>query len=154
MSATSFFEKYLRPNFEEWTASPLEKRRAMNAILSLSQMTDWFYHENKSDPSKADSAKSVNDLRKHLVQNERSDFQIIWDVADAYKHFMLGRTSAKVKKAEDISIQKTSYFAGDYAAEVYSQVEDELVVDIDGDLRSVMSFAQNVYKMWERILER
>jgi hypothetical protein len=154
MSATSFFEKYLRPNFEEWTASPLGERRAMNAILSLSQMTDWFYHENKSDPAKTASAKSVNDLRKHLVQNECSDFQYIWDVADAHKHFVLERKSAKVKKADDVSFQKTSYFAEDYAAEEYSQVEDELVVDIDGDLRSVMSCAQNVYKMWERKLER
>lgn len=67
---------------------------------------------------------------------------------------MLSRTSAKAKKAEDISIQKMSYFAEDYAAEEYSQVEDELVVDIDGELRSVMSCAQNVYKMWECILER
>jgi hypothetical protein len=154
MSAKSFFEKYLRPNFEEWTANPIDERRAMNAILSLSQMTDWFYHENKSDLSKIASAKNLNDFREQLIQNKCSDFQYIWDVADAHKHFVLDRRSAKVKKADDVSVQKTSYFAEDYAAEEYSQDEDELVVDIgDGDLRSVMGYAQNVYKMWECILQ-
>jgi hypothetical protein len=155
MSAKSFFEKYLRPNIDDWTANPIDERRAMNAILSLNQMTDWFYNENKSDPSKIALAQNLNDFREHLIQNECSDFQYIWDVADAHKHFMLYRKSANVKKAEDTSVQKTSYFAKGYVEEGYIQDEDELVVDIgDGDLRSLMSYAQNVYKMWGRILQR
>jgi hypothetical protein len=154
MSAHIYFEKYLRPNFEEWSANPLDERRAMNAVLSLNQMADWFFYENKSQPSRVANARKVREFREHLVKCECDDFQIIWDVADAHKHFMLDNKYAKVKRAEDISIQKTSYFAEDYAAEEYSQDEDELVVNIDGDLRSVMSCAQNVYKMWECMLER
>ena len=125
----------------------------MNAVLSLNHMADWFYFRDCAGLPRIQATKKMNEFRTSLIE-KCDDFQIIWDVADAYKHFMLSRTSAKAKKAEDISIQKTSYFAEDYAAEEYSQVEDELVVDIDGELRSVMSCAQNVYKMWECILER
>jgi hypothetical protein len=153
MSAKSFFEKYLRPNFEEWTASPIDERRAMNAILSLSQMADWFYHENKSDPSKTASAKSVKDLRKHLVQSVCSDFQLIWDVAEANKHFELNRKSAQVKEARMTSVQKTPYLEEGYWEDGYVEDTDELVVDLGGgDFRSIIVSARRVYEMWERML--
>jgi hypothetical protein len=155
MSARSFFEKYLRPNFEDWMVSPIDERRAMNAILSLNQMTDWFYHEIKSNPSQLALAASVSDLRKHLAQNECSDFQLIWDVADAHKHFKLDRKSAKVIGAEMTSIQKTQYVEEGYWDDGYVEDEDELVVDLgSGDLRSIIVFAQRIYEMWERLLAK
>jgi hypothetical protein len=155
MSARNFFEKYLRPNFEEWATCPADERRAMNAVLSLNQMADWFFYENKTHKSQVGDALSVGQYRDHLVRCECADFQIIRDVAEAHKHFMLKNIYAKVKRAEDTSVQKTSYFAKGYVEEGYIRDEDELVVDIgDGDLRSLMSYAQNVYKMWGRILDR
>ena len=68
MSAHIYFEKYLRPNFEEWSANPLDERRAMNAVLSLNHMADWFYFRDCAGLPRIQATKKMNEFRTSLIE--------------------------------------------------------------------------------------
>jgi hypothetical protein len=153
MSSRSFLEKFLRPNFEEWAASPIDERRAMNAILSLNQMADWYFVDNSSIPTNVGCATRQTDYRKYLVENECAEFKWIWDLADAHKHFKLARNSAIVRSADQVAVQRTGYFEEDYCDDDYVDDWDELIIDLgSGKVVPLMHSAQLVLKMWERLV--
>ena len=116
MSAREFFDKYLIPNVREWEGEPLYERRAMNAVLSLNHMADWFFLQSKDEAKLPMSVTGTKQYREHLVSAECPDFQIIWDVADAHKHFKLDRKSAKVKEVDQTKVGEMATAYQDYFA--------------------------------------
>jgi hypothetical protein len=152
MNARSFLEKFLRPNFEEWAANPIDERRAMNAILSLNHMADWYFAENRSIPTKVGRATALKGYCDYLVSNECSEFKWVWDVAEAHKHFRLDRRSAIIISTDQITVHTTDYVEEDYWDD-YTEDWEELVVDLGASgIVPLMHAAQLVLKMWERLV--
>ena len=152
MSAREFFDKYLIPNVREWEGEPLYERRAMNAVLSLNHMADWFFLQSKDEAKLPMSVTGTKQYREHLVSAECPDFQIIWDVADAHKHFKLDRKSAKVKQAVQTTVGSLGWGQGGYGAGVFGG-GPQIVVDFSNNKKRALSTpVQNVVKMWARLL--
>ena len=155
MSAREFYDNYLLPNFLEWEQYPLDERRAMNATISANQMADWYFQHLQREGIPLNEATTPTKLRDKLASQYCADFKLVWDVADAHKHFALNRKSADVKNAIDTGVRVTSYVEKGYWAEGY--VADQKVISIDlgdGKLVDLARLVRNVLVMWENLLKQ
>ena len=155
MSAREFYDKHLLPNFLEWERYPLDERRAMNATVSANQMADWYFQQLLDDGILPNDVTTLAKLRDKLVSQNCADFKLVWDVADAHKHFALDRKSADVKNANDTTVRITSYFEKGYLAEGYVADHEAISIDIgDGKSVELVKFVRNVLIMWENLLKQ
>ena len=151
VSAREFYQKYLKPNYDEWVTNLLDERLAMNTILSANQLVDWHFQELKVGNSVGKSFSSPRLLREDLVANVCADFQIIWDVADSHKHFMLSRVDALIKSAEQTKLGTMGWGQGGYGEGPYGG-GPQLLVEYNGKKRNLSAATQNVVAMWRDLL--
>ena len=152
MSAQEFYHKYLKPNYDEWVASLLDERLAMNTILSANQLADWHFYDLKIGNSVGQSFSGPKVFREHIVANVCADFQIIWDVADSHKHFNLDRGDALIKSAEQTKLGTMGWGQGRYGEGPYGG-GPQLLVEYNGKKRNLSAATQNVVAMWRDLLQ-
>lgn len=150
-----FFENHLKPNYDEWMASPLDDRRAKNAVGDANNMAARVFHYwNTRDPAQIYNATSEGSYRNELVSNECTDFGLIRDVAEAYKHVELNRSSRQLTRTEQTRAEPHVYGGASYYGAAHYGGNQLVVMLDDGTKRPLAMIMQNVMEMWEELLNR
>jgi hypothetical protein len=150
-----FFEGHLRPNYEEWLASPLNERLAKNAVADANNMAARVFHYWRDrDPSQVYGATDEGRYRDELAQRECTDFALVRDVAEAHKHVTLTRRSRRLTRSDQTAPGATAWNEGGYGEGVFGG-GPQLVVRLDkGTKRPLTAIMGTVITMWERLLGR
>src|SRR4051812_1498974 len=74
-----FYREHIAENMREWEADQLVPHKAMNLVLSLNQMADYFFLEFRADPTKVLGATSLEKFRDAL-RAKSSEFGLVHDV--------------------------------------------------------------------------
>jgi hypothetical protein len=150
-----FFEEHVRPNYEEWLASPLNERLAKNALADANNMAARVLHYWRDrDLSQVYGVSNERQYRDLLAERECSEFALLRDVADAHKHVSLTRQSRKVTRSDQTGSGATGWGEGSYGEGVYGGGPQLVVTLDDGTKRPLTAIMANVIKMWERLLTR
>jgi hypothetical protein len=150
-----FFERHVRPNYEEWLASPLNERLAKNAVADTNNMAARVFHYWRDrDPGQLYGATDEGRYRNELAIRECNDFALVRDVAEAHKHVTLTRKSRKVTRSDQTTPGATAWGEVGYGEGVYGG-GPQLVVTLDnGTKRPLTAIVGNVISMWEHLLAR
>jgi hypothetical protein len=153
----AFFEKHVRPNYDEWLRSPLDERCAKNAVAAANDMAARILHYWQDlDRSHVYGCTIEQETRyrNELVARECPDFAWVRDVAEAYKHVQLTRRPETriVMRYDQTAVKGTVFAEGVFEEGVF---QGELTVTgNDGISRPLAEIMRNVMAMWEHLLER
>ncbi|HEX3884073.1 MAG TPA: hypothetical protein VHW66_15550 [Stellaceae bacterium] len=87
-----FFEKIVKPSYQDWLSTPLAEHRAKAAASSADTMAErTFVYWKGRDRAQIAGATTPRQYRDHL-RAHYADFGLVWDIHDGHKHFTLGRT--------------------------------------------------------------
>ncbi len=150
-----FFDNHAKPNYEDWLANLTDERLAKNAVADANNMAErMFRYWQSRDPSQIYGAKTAGKYREALVNQECRDFGLVWDVADAHKHFELDRPSRRITHSDQT--KKAPHVYGGptyYGAKDAHYGGSHLVVTLDDGTKQPLSIVlENVMDMWERLL--
>jgi hypothetical protein len=148
-----FFERHVRPNYEEWRQAPLDERRAKNAVSEANNMAERAFHYWRDrDPNQIYGARNAGQYRRELAARECPDFALVRDVADAHKHVQLDRGSRQVTRHDQTAAEPTRWNEVRWNEAPWN---GQLVVTLDdGTRRPLRDIMRNVIAMWERLLDR
>jgi hypothetical protein len=154
-----FFDVHLRPNYEEWLASPLDERQAMNALAAANNMAAWALHYwSGRDSTKVYGIRKdkESEYRHELATRECPDFALVRDVAEAHKHFHLLRKSPPrhATRSDQTQLGATGWGEGGYGEGVYGGGPQLVVTLDDGTERPLAVLMGKVITMWEQLLAR
>ncbi len=149
-----FFEKVVKPSYRDWRNEPLAEYRAKALFGFANDMAERMFHhlalENKY------GKRGEGQYRDELGRTV-SDFGSLRDIAYGTKHFRLRRGNRKISSAKQTG--RGALFwdkLGDKfedAAYTFEESGDLLMTTLDtGEQRSLISIANNVMSMWERLL--
>jgi hypothetical protein len=150
-----FFEKLVRPTYDEYLADPLMHHRVKNAVAQLDIMAERSWHWwSKVDPQRIAFTGSPRAYRQYLVDTECPDYQFVWDIHDGHKHVELSRHNRKVTSSSQTGV---AFVDGAFCADAFQQEAFDvgtgtfLVKLDDGSERELASILASVYEMWVRI---
>lgn len=150
----AFFEEHVRPNFNEWVASPLNQRLAKNAVADANNMAARMFHYLAGKyPEMLHGARNEGEYRSWIVTNECDDFALARDIADAHKHFELDRISRRITRSTQTDISQLGWGEGRYGEGTFGGSSQLVVTLDDGTKRPLTAIMKNVITMWERLLE-
>jgi hypothetical protein len=89
----SYYQHFVKPNFQDYLQSPDDVRLGFNASLTAFQLAEvmyWFYKRN--NPGVVSSWNALRDFHSHLSGREPL-FRTIQSVASVYKHLHLYKLS-------------------------------------------------------------
>ena len=147
----------IQANYDEWLASPLDERRAMNAVAAANNMAAWaFKYWHHRDAAEVYRAKDEGPYRNELAVRECPDFALVRDVAEAHKHFELDRKKPlpDVTRADQTGPGSTGWGEGGFGEGVYGGGPKLVVTLHDGTKRALTAVMKNVIVMWEQLLTR
>ena len=148
-----FFDRQVRPNYEQWLASPLDERLARNAVADANNMAARVFHYWKDlDPSQVYGAANEGWYRNKLATQECEDFGLIRDVADAHKHFELDRPSRRLTRSDQTGPGTMGFGEGGFGEGVFGGGPQLVVTLDDGTKRPLTAIMKNVVTMWEQLL--
>ena len=152
-----FFDVHLRPNCEEWLASPVDERRAMNAVAAANNMAAWALHQwSDLDDKKVYGIlkDKESQYRSELASKECADFALVRDIAEAHKHFHLSRRPRRLTSSDQTGSGATGWGEGGWGEGVYGGGPQLIITLDDGNKRPLTAVMKNVIKMWEDLLAR
>ncbi|MEO1149688.1 MAG: hypothetical protein AAFW83_01745 [Pseudomonadota bacterium] len=126
-------------------------RRARTAVIELNHLSDDYSHTNN---------EPLSELREKLFSHctmmrsgqPYNDFTLIRDIADAFKHTEISRSSASVKHKKAVISTSTGYGELGYGEGKWGGVEQVVVKFPDEKSRALTSIIQNVVDAWRRVL--
>ena len=148
-----FFEKIVKPSYDEWQADPLSEWKAKAATSNADTMAERvFAYWNMRDRTQVAGAAFASQYRTHLRQNVCADFGLVWDVHDGHKHAVLNRANRQVTTSDQTGVGRMGWGEGGFGEGVYGG-GDQIVVQLDdGSKRALSAVMLNVMEMWEQIL--
>jgi hypothetical protein len=150
-----FFDRHVRPNYEEWLRHPLDERCAKNAVQDANNMAARvlrYWQDLDRSQVYGCGAEDETRYREELVERECPDFAWVRDVAEAHKHGVLTRSLPKRVVTRHDQTAATGFGKGPYGKGPYG---GQLVVKRhDGTSRPLADIMRNVIAMWERLLDR
>ncbi|MCB1489872.1 MAG: hypothetical protein KDJ88_20735 [Bauldia sp.] len=149
-----FFEQHVKPDYEDWLRAPLDERHAKNAVSNANNMAArvWHYWTDQGDLSKVFGEPNEGAYRNALAVHECSDFGLVRDVADAFKHFQLDRPSRRLTRTNQTAAGGMGFGEGKFGEGVFGGGPQLVVTLDDGTKRPLTSMMRNVMDMWERLL--
>ena len=150
-----FFDGHVKPNYEDWLASPLDERLAKNAVADANNMAARaFRYWRDREPARVYRANNEGRYRDELAARECPDFALVRDVADAHKHFHLDRPTRLVTRSDQTGPGAIGWGEGGYGEGVYGGGPQLVVTLDDGSKRPLTAIMANVIEMWEQLLTR
>ena len=149
-----FFEKVVKPSYQDWRNEPLAEHRAKALFGFANDMAERIYHHFALE--KKYGKHGEGRYRDELGRTD-PDFGLLRDIADGTKHIQLGRTNRKISSANQTGRGVLTWDKlGDKwedAAYTFEESGDLLMTTLDnGEQRSLISIVNNVISMWERLL--
>lgn len=150
-----FFDQHVKPNYEDWLASPLNERLAKNAVAEANNMAARAYHYWQTQkPDHIYGARDESRYRDELAKRECPDFALLRDVAEAHKHFHLSRQRRQITRADQTGPGAVGWGEGGWGEGVYGGGPQLIVALDDGKKRPLTAIMASVIKMWEQLLTR
>jgi hypothetical protein len=149
-----FFETKVKRSYEDWRAEPLAEHRAEALFGFANAMAERMFHHLALE--KKYGERGEGRYRDELARTD-PDFGLLRDIADGTKHFKLDRGNRKISSAEQTGrgalIWEKIGDKFEDAAWTYEESGDLVITTTDsGKQRSLISIANNVMSMWERLL--
>lgn len=149
----AFFDEHVRPNYDEWMAKPLDQRLAKNSVGDANNMAERVFHYwDGIDQEKLYDQTRPGDYRQALAAEVCPDFQLVNDVADAHKHFTLGRSSRQITRSDQTSPGSLGWDVARWGEGLWGSPEQLVVQLDDGSRRPLEGIMGNVIAMWEALL--
>ena len=150
-----FFEVNVEPSYQNWRDEPRDESRARALFGFANDMAEGMFIHLEFE--KEYGKKGVSKYRDELARTH-PDFGLLRDIADGTKHFRLDRASRKISNQGQTGRGALIWDkVGDKfedAAYTFEEAGDLLITTTDsGEQRSLISIANNVMSMWERLLE-
>jgi len=152
MSAVQeFLDRVVRPTVDDWLRNPLDERLAKQAANELNNLAERVFRHWPAGAPDVYGAVTIGEYRRKLVEHAASDFQLVWDIADAHKHVELHRPSRQVSRDDQTTPGCLGFGEGGFGVGAFDG--PELVVRLDdGSRRALSGVISNVLAMWERIV--
>jgi len=155
-----FFDEFVRRAVEEFRAKPHDHYLAMVAITFANVMAERMWHHYEAT-DRLYGATDESQYRDALTAGECSDFGLVRDVADGFKHFVLTRRAKtrRVSSATQTGAGKVTWvndkgeeitFVNDKGEEITFVGAVTVRLD-DGTLRPLLPLLEEVVKMWDRL---
>jgi hypothetical protein len=153
-----FFNEFVCRAYKDHLSDPADRYYIEVAIHQANVLAErvWATFDGRA-PEKTAASNSASAYRKHLVKNECSDFQLVWDLDDGHKHVELDRKNRMVTSAAQAGIQQVggAFDADAFDPDIFDTGKLELVVRLDdGSERLVSEVLANVVEMWGRLLKQ
>lgn len=107
-----FFIKHVIPTYRNWRidASTHPEVHAKHLIGDINALVERLYHHFTATGNleALGGTTTEKDFRKYLV-SKCPVYQVLWDIADAYKHVTLKRSPRLVTKASQTRAKKIPY---------------------------------------------
>lgn len=168
-----FFNEILRPSYEEFASRPTVEWICKAAVSNADTMAErifYFWNFIITQDSLADSDAieiarrailgftRVRQYREHLAANVCPDFQLVWDIHDAHKHYELGRPNRAVTHADQTGtvpmVWNRMNLPWSKASFSWADTEVIFVTRDDGQIVPVLGLLSNVMAMWDGELAR
>jgi hypothetical protein len=121
-----FFEKIVKPSYEDWLSDPLSEWKAKAAASNADTLAERvFSYWSKRDSTQLAGAKSASKYRSHLRENVCPDFGLVWDVHYGHKHVTIGRANRQVSTSEQTGVGKMGWGEGPFGEGVYGGGVDD-----------------------------
>lgn len=148
-----FFERIVRPSYEEWLSDPLSEWKAKAAVANADTMAErLFAYWHSRDPGQVAGATSASKYRSYLRESVCSDFGLVWDVHDGHKHMTLSRANREVSTSDQTGVGRMGFGEGGFGEGDYGG-DDQIVIQLDDGSKRVLSAVMlAVMKMWETTL--
>ena len=151
-----FFEKIVKPTYEEYLAEPLKHHRVKNAVAQLDTMAERMWHWwHPREPGRVGNALSPRKYRQYLSAAECSDFQIVWDLHDNHKHVEISRQDRIVTSAAQSGVERKggAFDPGAFQNDAFDVGVEKFVVKLDdGQERDLSEVLENVAIMWRGLI--
>jgi len=154
MSATTpedFYTQFVMRAFEDFRKSPADEYLAKTAVHHANVLAERMWHHYSSSASvKVLGASSPSSFRELLAERECSDFALIRDVDDGFKHLVLDRKSKRVTSSDQVGFEPTVW--GQF---YWGQARwgGQIVIRADDGSRwDLLNTLANVVAMWGRLL--
>jgi hypothetical protein len=168
-----FYNEIVQPSYQAFIATPtLEwicKAAVSNADTMAERMFYFWQFIIKKDPSSDEDAieaarsailgfTHVRQYREHLT-TICPDFQLVWDIHDAHKHYELGRPNRALTHADQTGtvpmVWNRMRFPWSRATTPsWTDTEVIFVTRDDGQVAPVLNVLSNVMAMWDDELAR
>ena len=149
---TFFFEKIVKPSYEEWLSDPLSEWKAKAATSNADTLAERvFAYWSTRDRTQVAGATSASKYRSHLREKVCSDFGLVWDVHDGHKHVTISRATVRSVLPNKPALGNGAG-EGAFGEGVYGG-GDQMVIRLDnGSKRALSAVMLNVMAMWEDTL--
>lgn len=151
-----FFDKFVKPPFEDWLTDELCNWKAKTTVANLDIMAETcFVFWKSTDASKLNNVTKARKFREFLVQSECEDFGLVWDIHDAHKHIELtvSRSGGReVNRSDQTDVMSLGWDEATWDEGRWDSPEELVVTTDSGSKRSLIAIAKNVIEMWERLL--
>lgn len=150
--AHTFLQTHVVPGINDFVASPLDIRIAMNSAVALNQLADYFWRSySTTDPALVFHTANVGVFRDELGKRH-PEFAIVRDVAEAHKHMSLNRIPRVVTGSVQTAVGSTGYGVSRYGTGPWGG-GPSIVIDLDnGNHVHFSSMAKTVFDLWQAML--
>lgn len=152
-SARGFFDRVVKPDYEEFTSKPTDLRKAFHIAVSLYHVREWIFSQYRGVPAKVFNCSNSNSFFSHLAGNVCSDLNLVRDIANSQKHFRLTQGSPQVNTATQTVTRSTGWGELPYGEGPYGGTPTVVVELNDGTVRAFSAIAKNVFHMWEQLFQ-
>jgi len=143
----------VRPTVAAWRADTLNVLLAKQTANELNNMAERIFHHWCAGAAQVYFAQTPGEYRRKLVAHACSDFQLVWDIADAHKHVALDQKHRIVSRDEQTAQGSLGWGERGFGEGAFGGA-DELVVRLDdGSKRAVSAVIENVLAMWELVAQ-
>lgn len=162
MNPKYYYDKFVKPNYDEFCAEKGSVRKAFNAVISLASMTDNYfnYYERREDskitPFLVSARKQDNMLAfKNHLSTLSSYFNDLQSMANAYKHLYTNSGNAYVTVQSGGAV-----YVGESNAEgedVSNELKDVYCYQVyyttkDGNSYTVKEALDDLMRVWKALL--
>ena len=164
-----FYDEIVQPSYKEFVAHPTTEWICKAAVSNADTMAERMFYfwefiikkDTAADKDAKDHARhaihgftSARQYREHLATKVCPDFQLVWDIHDAHKHYELGRPNRAVTHADQTGTVPQVWNRAELPSKEAFDTEAIYVTRDDGVSVPVLSVLSNVMAMWEAELAR
>lgn len=137
-TSVDFFQK-LKEDYSEFMKDKTSSRIALNCAMTAWHLIEWVFHEYNTN-------KKLDNFQNE-IKNKCSSMQIMKDISNGTKHYLLTKSKPEIKKT---SLSKGSFdngFNRDFDISTLDvEYNDGTEVFFEDEIENVIDFWENYFK--------